>query len=88
MYWVYILLSENKNRFYIGSTGNIDKRLKDHNQSKVRSTKAYKPWKLIYQEKFTDRTAARKRENYLKNNYQSRKEIFLKFNKAPSSSLA
>ena len=35
-------------------------------QEKNQSTKAYKPFKLIYEEKCEDRIAARKREIYLK----------------------
>ena len=47
-------------------TQNIDNRLKEHNRGKMKSTKAYKPWKLIYSEECENRIIARKRELYLK----------------------
>jgi predicted GIY-YIG superfamily endonuclease len=40
MYYVYLLLSKVKQRqIYIGFTNNLDKRIKQHNQNKVFSTK-------------------------------------------------
>ena len=66
MYYVYVLKSLVNDRQYVGYTQDIFERLKMHNQGKVRSTKAYKPYKLIYKEEFSDKTAARKRELFLK----------------------
>jgi len=40
--------------------------LLSHNAGKVKSTKSYLPWKLIYNEEFETRIEARKREKYLK----------------------
>ncbi len=45
---VYILKSLNFNRYYVGYSADAEKRLSEHNKGKVRSTKAYKPWKIIY----------------------------------------
>ena len=78
MYYTYVLESINHKRKYIGYTGNLNKRLQEHNLGKVRSTKAYKPYKLIYFEKFENKTEARKREIFFKSG-QGRlflKEIF------------
>ena len=47
-------------------TSDIEKRLKDHNSGRTKSTKPYKPWEVIHKEKFQDRLKARKREKYLK----------------------
>ena len=50
MYKVYIIKSEKTGRQYIGYTEDIDKRLKEHNDGKTRSTKNKGPWNLLYQE--------------------------------------
>ena len=42
-------------------TSDIEKRLKDHNSGRTKSTKPYKPWEVIHKEKFQDRLEARKR---------------------------
>ena len=66
MFTVYVLKSKNHNFHYIGHTKNLDKRLKAHNYGKVKSTKAYKPFKVIYTENFDSKSKAFKREMYLK----------------------
>jgi len=65
-YKVYILKSELKPRFYIGHTNNLENRLNCHNTGKVRSTKSYKPWKIIYTEEFENKKEAYKREMQIK----------------------
>ena len=66
MYIVYILQSAKNGRFYIGCTKNINKRIKLHNKGRVKSTKAYRPWKVRYKERYDNLSRARKRENQLK----------------------
>jgi len=44
----------------------VSKRLKQHNNLQNKSTKAYTPWELIYQEGFDSRIKARQKEKYLK----------------------
>jgi putative endonuclease len=48
MFSVYILFSEKLNRFYIGSTNNVDKRLIQHNSKEFDDafTKSGIPWKI------------------------------------------
>ena len=53
-------------RYYVGSTRDLEKRLKAHHNGKFRSTKTYRPWKLVYSEHFETYTEARKREVFLK----------------------
>ncbi len=65
-YYLYVLQSLKRKRFYIGVTKNIKERLKKHNNSSTRSTRPYRPWKLIYWEKFNDKQEAYKREFFLK----------------------
>jgi putative endonuclease len=63
---VYILKSIKDSKYYYGSTENINKRIKDHNAGKVRSTKGRRPLVLHYYEEFASMQEARKRENYFK----------------------
>ena len=43
-----------------------DKRIKEHNSGKTKSTKGYKLWKLVYFETFETRDEAVLREKYFK----------------------
>ena len=63
---IYILYSPEFNKTYVGQTNNLHSRLEYHNKGKVRSTKAYKPWMMIYSEDFTSRSGAMKREKWFK----------------------
>ena len=66
MYFVYILKSLTVLRYYIGSSENVARRLSDHNSGKVKSTKAYQPWEVVYLEKFNIKSDALKREKQIK----------------------
>lgn len=66
MYFVYILYSSKFERFYVGMTLNVEKRLNQHSSGKTKSTKAFAPWSLFYIEKFQSSQEARTREKYLK----------------------
>jgi len=61
-------------KYYIGTSKNIEERLKLHNAGKIKSTKKNKPWIAIYYEKFTTLKEARKRELQIKR-WKSRKAI-------------
>ena len=74
MYHVYIIESIEYKKFYTGFTDDLQSRLRKHNSGSVRSTKAYKPYKIIYTERFEDKSSARKRELFLKSG-QGRKWI-------------
>ena len=65
-YFTYILYSNTKNRYYTGSTSDIDKRLERHNNGATPSTKPGRPWKVVYSETYSSKTEAIKRENHLK----------------------
>ena len=73
-YYLYIL-ENNGGRHYIGISSDIVKRLSEHNAGRVRSTKFYKPWRIIYKEKCINRIEARKREVILKTNFHVRSSI-------------
>ncbi|MCH7492095.1 GIY-YIG nuclease family protein [Patescibacteria group bacterium] len=66
MYYVYILKSVMNNRLYIGSTNDVNRRILEHNNGNVSSTKAYIPYKLIKIEKFLNKKGALKREFQIK----------------------
>lgn len=66
-YFVYILKCADKS-LYIGSTNNLEKRLKEHNELKrgAHYTKIRRPVELLYSEKFATLKGARRRENEIK----------------------
>jgi len=63
---LYILQSQETGRYYIGSTCNLERRLKDHKRGNTRTTRIHKPWFLVYTEEFETLTEARKREKQIK----------------------
>jgi len=66
-YYVYLLESINHDQeHYIGYTDDLKKRIKEHNAGLNWSTKAYKPWRLIYYEACLNKEDAKRRERYLK----------------------
>jgi len=66
MYFVYALSSLSKNYIYVGISKDVDRRFEEHNCGYERTTKPYRPFKIIMQETYPDRIAARKREKFLK----------------------
>ena len=66
MYYTYVIQSGKNGRLYTGFTSNLQKRLKEHNEDKVCSTKGRGPFELIYYEACINQLDARAREKYLK----------------------
>ena len=66
MYYIYVLWSSKFRKRYIGSTDNIEKRLGEHNRGHNKFTKSGMPWIKVYQEEFSTKTEALKREKFLK----------------------
>jgi putative endonuclease len=77
MYFVYLLVSKNKNRTisYVGYTNNVNKRLKLHNKSKGAKFTRGKKWKLAYYKRYDNKILAMKEEYKLKKNYKLRSKI-------------
>jgi len=69
---VYVLKSEQDDSLYIGYTSNLTRRLKEHDLGLNFSTKAKKPWRLIFFESYLSEEDARRREKYLKTSTGSR----------------
>lgn len=51
---------------YIGSTNDLARRIEEHNDGNVFSTKNYRPFVLVYYEVYTSEQDAREREKQLK----------------------
>jgi putative endonuclease len=62
---VYILLN-SRNNYYIGSTSDLSRRLKEHKSGKVISTRPYLPIKCVLSQKYLDIRKARRVELKLK----------------------
>lgn len=65
MFYVYIL-QLNNNGFYIGSTSDLKRRIKEHNSGKSPYTSKFRPVKLIQYSSFLTENKAIKFEKYLK----------------------
>ncbi|MEK7091131.1 MAG: GIY-YIG nuclease family protein [Patescibacteria group bacterium] len=66
MYYTYVLKSLVNGDVYIGYSENLRTRLEYHNSGRVRSTKGYKPWILVYYEAYLNKFDAAGREKQLK----------------------
>lgn len=66
MYYVYMLRSRKNGLIYTGSTGDLRKRLNEHNRGESFSTKPYVPWDLAFYAAFETRGLAEDFEKYLK----------------------
>ncbi len=66
MYTVYILHSETIDRYYVGFTNNIVRRLEEHNRKKGKFTDAGIPWVLVYSETYDSKQEAMDREEFIK----------------------
>lgn len=58
MHYVYILKSKTNNKHYIGCSGNLTKRLQEHNSGKNKSTKAGIPWIIVCYKEFENKVEA------------------------------
>jgi putative endonuclease len=66
MWFVYVLRSKKDGWFYVGFSGDVAKRLVEHNRGYNRSTKSRRPFELLHVEECSSRQAARDREKYFK----------------------
>lgn len=63
---VYILQSLVNNRYYIGSTIDLDRRVLEHNSGKSSYTKLTRPFKLVFSKQYDSIKKARRIEYRLK----------------------
>jgi len=66
VHWVYILQGEKTGRHYIGSTEDVEERVRRHNRGANRSTKSGVPWVLVYKEEFSTKKDAYRKEMKIK----------------------
>lgn len=67
MYYIYALSSTTRNYIYVGMTRDVEARVLRHNKGWEKTTRAYKPFVLIFTEIVENtRVEARKREKYWK----------------------
>lgn len=66
MFYIYVLKSIKDKDLYIRFTKDLKRRVKEHNDGLISSTKLRKPLELIYCEGYKSEKDARKRERNLK----------------------
>ena len=66
MYYVYILYSKGLNKYYVGYTEDIKKRIKQHNHKLVPFTSKGVPWTCPFCEIFLIKKDAIREEKFLK----------------------
>jgi putative endonuclease len=67
MFYVYVLRSKTDEKLYVGYTNDLRRRFQEHNSGFNRSTKARRPFELIYYEAYKSVVDAKDRERNLKN---------------------
>jgi putative endonuclease len=66
VYFTYILQSETTTGLYIGYTSDIEKRLRQHNESTGKYTSNKGKWNILFYKKFDNKTEAISLERKLK----------------------
>ena len=76
MYYVYVIhvIQCDEGKYYIGSTSDVKKRIREHNAGLSKWTSRYNNWKLVHLEQFTTRREALIRERFIKK--QKRGDVF------------
>ena len=69
MYYVYALYSKTQDKFYIGLTSNLKRRISEHQQEKVHTTHRMQKPKLVYCEICLSKQDAQGRERQLKTGF-------------------
>ncbi len=85
MYYLYILLNEAKTRTYTGVSDDINKRLKEHNDGRVTSSRPHRPYKIIHTESFATSIEARQKEKFYKSTTGRRRLRDILLHKSDSS---
>ena len=70
MYYVYVLENPDNKGWYIGYTGDLRRRLVEHNSGKGgQTTRRGINWKLMYYEAYVNKRDAMGRERFLKSSF-------------------
>ncbi|BBB32732.1 endonuclease [Thermotomaculum hydrothermale] len=78
MYYVYLIQNEEGKR-YIGYTKDLKRRISEHNSNDNTSTKRHQ-WELIYYEAYKSEKDAKTREQKLKQDGRSRRQLYQRVN--------
>jgi len=74
MFFLYVIFSAKLNRYYVGYTADLEKRLTEHNTGLSHFTAKAADWTLMYKEEYNTREEANQRERNIKKK-KSRKYI-------------
>ena len=66
MFYIYVLRSIKDDKLYIGYTGDLKRRIFEHNAKTELSTKNRTPFQLVYYEAYLSEKDAKLREHNLK----------------------
>lgn len=67
MITLYILINQSNDLFYIGTTNNLERRIKEHNADNNHFTGKFNhEWKVIFTQEYEQLEEARKEERRLK----------------------
>ncbi len=69
IWYTYVLYNKKLNKFYIGSTNNLKRRIKEHQNSKTQTTSMGGKWNLVYYEACLAKKDAQERERQLKTGF-------------------
>jgi len=85
-FYTYIAHNSKHNKFYIGQTDNLIRRINEHNSGMSNYTSKYDgEWKITYYETFDSRSDAMKREKFLKK--QKNKEFYTNIGKTSDADI-
>ncbi|RPI80928.1 MAG: GIY-YIG nuclease family protein [Nitrosopumilales archaeon] len=68
-FYVYVLISLKDQKFYVGFTEDLKRRMEEHTLGKVISTKNRRPLELIHYEMYITKEDALAREIFLKSGF-------------------
>ena len=66
MFTVYILFSSSIDKYYVGYTNDLERRLTEHKRKKGKYTDGGIPWCLVHQEEYESKSEAMNREKFIK----------------------
>ena len=66
MYYVYIIFSKERSKFYVGYTDDLKERVKRHNSGRSVFTSKGVPWILAHYQGFKEKKDAQEEERFLK----------------------
>ena len=81
MWCVYVIYSKKINLKYVGSTDNVNKRIKEHNSGRSKFTKQTNDWELLGYKSFGTEDEARRFERLVKKNKKYRMLLYIDIQK-------